>query len=84
MELQLLGHDAWGFTFLFSFVDAQTRATSKSLLPVKCKEVDVSKPRSGGSENDGTKIIKPRRENGWESEHWYPIGILLEIAQYQE
>uniref|UniRef100_A0A8D1MW25 Isovaleryl-CoA dehydrogenase n=2 Tax=Sus scrofa TaxID=9823 RepID=A0A8D1MW25_PIG len=44
--------------------DAQTRATSKSLLPVKCKEVDVSKPRSGGSENDGTKIIKPRRENG--------------------
>uniref|UniRef100_A0A8D1MZW5 Isovaleryl-CoA dehydrogenase n=2 Tax=Sus scrofa TaxID=9823 RepID=A0A8D1MZW5_PIG len=45
--------------------DAQTRATSKSLLPVKCKEVDVSKPRSGGSENDGTKIIKPRRENGY-------------------
>uniref|UniRef100_A0A8C3X3A2 Kinetochore localized astrin (SPAG5) binding protein n=1 Tax=Catagonus wagneri TaxID=51154 RepID=A0A8C3X3A2_9CETA len=44
--------------------DAQTRATSKSLLPVKCKEVDVSKPRSRGSENDGTKIIKPRRENG--------------------
>ncbi|XP_031309160.1 small kinetochore-associated protein isoform X3 [Camelus dromedarius] len=43
--------------------DAQTRATSKSLLPVKSKEVDVSRLHSGGSEND-TKIIKPRRENG--------------------
>ncbi|EQB77291.1 hypothetical protein CB1_000277015 [Camelus ferus] len=44
--------------------DAQTRATSKSLLPVKSKEVDVSRLHSGGSEND-TKIIKPRRENGY-------------------
>ncbi|XP_072818775.1 small kinetochore-associated protein isoform X2 [Vicugna pacos] len=44
--------------------DAQTRATSKSLLPVKSKEVDVSRLHSGGSENDVTKIIKPRRENG--------------------
>ncbi|CAK7299944.1 Small kinetochore-associated protein [Vulpes lagopus] len=37
--------------------------TSKSLLPVKSKEVDVSRFHSGGSENDVTKI-KPRRENG--------------------
>uniref|UniRef100_A0A452U9D3 Kinetochore localized astrin (SPAG5) binding protein n=1 Tax=Ursus maritimus TaxID=29073 RepID=A0A452U9D3_URSMA len=44
--------------------DTQTRATSKSLLPVKCKEVDVSRLHSGGSENDVTKITKPRRENG--------------------
>uniref|UniRef100_A0A9L0RJF2 Kinetochore localized astrin (SPAG5) binding protein n=1 Tax=Equus caballus TaxID=9796 RepID=A0A9L0RJF2_HORSE len=45
--------------------DTQTRATSKSLLPVKSKEVDVSRfPHSGGSENDVTKVIKPRRENG--------------------
>ena len=45
-------------------VDAQTRATCKSQLPVKSKEVDVSRPHSGASENDVTKIIKPRRENG--------------------
>ncbi|XP_027975187.1 small kinetochore-associated protein [Eumetopias jubatus] len=44
--------------------DTQTRATSKSLLPVKSKEVDVSRLHSGGSENDVTKITKPRRENG--------------------
>ena len=44
--------------------DAQTRATFKSQLPVKSKEVDVSRPHSGASENDVTKIIKPRRENG--------------------
>ncbi|XP_070359691.1 small kinetochore-associated protein isoform X3 [Equus asinus] len=45
--------------------DTQTRATSKSLLPIKSKEVDVSRlPHSGGSENDVTKVIKPRRENG--------------------
>ncbi|XP_006742529.1 small kinetochore-associated protein [Leptonychotes weddellii] len=43
--------------------DTQTRATSKSLLPVKSKEVDVSRLHSGGSENDVTKITKPRREN---------------------
>ena len=44
--------------------DAQTRATFKSQLPVKSKEVDASRPHSGASENDVTKIIKPRRENG--------------------
>ncbi|MXQ80213.1 hypothetical protein E5288_WYG006412 [Bos mutus] len=44
--------------------DAQTRATFKSQLPVKSKEVDVSRPHSGASENDVTKIIKPRHENG--------------------
>ncbi|XP_057578299.1 small kinetochore-associated protein [Hippopotamus amphibius kiboko] len=44
--------------------DPQTRATSKSLLPVKSKEVDVFRPHSGGSENDVTRVIKPRRENG--------------------
>ncbi|XP_022443176.1 small kinetochore-associated protein isoform X1 [Delphinapterus leucas] len=44
--------------------DAQTRATSKSLLPVRSKEVDVSRPHLGDSENDVTKIIKPRRDNG--------------------
>ncbi|KAM8907190.1 small kinetochore-associated protein isoform 1-T1 [Lycaon pictus] len=44
--------------------DTQTRATSKSLLPVKSKEVDASRFHSGGSENDVTKIVKPRRENG--------------------
>ncbi|KAM5241026.1 small kinetochore-associated protein isoform 1-T1 [Hipposideros larvatus] len=45
--------------------DTQTRATFKSLLPVKSKEIDVSRLlHSGGSENDVTKIIKPRRENG--------------------
>ncbi|GAB5572583.1 small kinetochore-associated protein isoform X2 [Prionailurus iriomotensis] len=44
--------------------DTQTRAPSKSLLPVKSKEVDVSRLHSGGAENDVTKIIKPRRENG--------------------
>ncbi|KAF3830395.1 hypothetical protein GH733_004214, partial [Mirounga leonina] len=32
--------------------DTQTRATSKSLLPVKSKEADVSRLHSGGSEND--------------------------------
>ena len=49
---------------MFSFADAQTRATFKSQLPVKSKEVDVSRPHSGASENDVTKIIKPRHENG--------------------
>uniref|UniRef100_A0A2K5HY47 Kinetochore localized astrin (SPAG5) binding protein n=2 Tax=Colobus angolensis palliatus TaxID=336983 RepID=A0A2K5HY47_COLAP len=45
--------------------DTQTRATSKSLLPVRSKEVDVSKQlHSGGPENDATKITKLRRENG--------------------
>ncbi|XP_011757626.1 small kinetochore-associated protein isoform X2 [Macaca nemestrina] len=45
--------------------DTQTRATSKSLLPVRSKEVDVSKQlHSGGPENDVTKITKLRRENG--------------------
>uniref|UniRef100_A0A8C0CKP9 Kinetochore localized astrin (SPAG5) binding protein n=1 Tax=Balaenoptera musculus TaxID=9771 RepID=A0A8C0CKP9_BALMU len=44
--------------------DAQTRATAKSLLPVRSKEVDVSRPHSGDAENDVTKIIKPRRDNG--------------------
>ncbi|XP_039088634.1 small kinetochore-associated protein isoform X1 [Hyaena hyaena] len=44
--------------------DTQTRAPSKSLLPVKSKEVDISRLHSGGSENDVMKIIKPRRENG--------------------
>ncbi|XP_055277647.1 small kinetochore-associated protein-like [Moschus berezovskii] len=43
---------------------AQTRATFKSQLPVKSKEVDVSRPHSGVSENDVTKIIKPRWKNG--------------------
>lgn len=73
IESQLLGHGAWVFTRLLSFADTQTRAPSKSLLPVKSKEVDVSRLHSGGAENDVTKIIKPRRENGWESEHWYPV-----------
>ncbi|XP_032199176.1 small kinetochore-associated protein [Mustela erminea] len=44
--------------------DTQTRATSKSLLPVKSKEADVSRLHSGGSENDVIKVTKPRRENG--------------------
>uniref|UniRef100_A0A2R8MXX3 Kinetochore localized astrin (SPAG5) binding protein n=2 Tax=Callithrix jacchus TaxID=9483 RepID=A0A2R8MXX3_CALJA len=45
--------------------DTQTRATSKTLLPVRSKEVDVSKQlHSGGPENDVTKITKLRRENG--------------------
>ncbi|XP_016075928.1 PREDICTED: small kinetochore-associated protein isoform X2 [Miniopterus natalensis] len=45
--------------------DSQTRATSKSLLPVKSKEVDVSRIlHPGVSENDVMKIIKPRRETG--------------------
>ncbi|KAM9202215.1 small kinetochore-associated protein [Dugong dugon] len=45
--------------------DRQSRAASKSLLPVKSKEVDVTRVfHSGSSENDGTKIAKPRRENG--------------------
>ncbi|XP_066133200.1 small kinetochore-associated protein isoform X1 [Saccopteryx bilineata] len=45
--------------------DTQTRATYKSLLPVKSKEVDVSRIlHSEVSENDVTKIIKTRRENG--------------------
>ena len=43
---------------------AQTRATFKSQLPVKSKGADVSRPHSGASENDVTKIIKPRGENG--------------------
>ncbi|XP_055990073.1 small kinetochore-associated protein [Sorex fumeus] len=45
--------------------DVKTRGVSKSLLPVKCKEVDISKPLySGASENDVTKTIKLRRETG--------------------
>ncbi|XP_004696036.2 PREDICTED: small kinetochore-associated protein [Condylura cristata] len=45
--------------------DTQTRATSKSLLPVKSKEANVSRLlHSGDSENDIPKITKPRRENG--------------------
>ncbi|KAI5278656.1 small kinetochore-associated protein isoform X2 [Manis pentadactyla] len=45
--------------------DTQTRTLSKSLLPVKSKEVDVSKLLpSGSSENDITKITKRRQENG--------------------
>ncbi|XP_059539529.1 small kinetochore-associated protein [Myotis daubentonii] len=45
--------------------DTQTRATSKSLLPVKSKEVDASRSlHPGASENDVMKGIKPRRENG--------------------
>ncbi|KAG3261614.1 small kinetochore-associated protein [Ictidomys tridecemlineatus] len=45
--------------------DTQTRATTKSLLPIKSKEVDVSRHLySGGSDNDITKITKPKRENG--------------------
>ncbi|XP_047396305.1 small kinetochore-associated protein isoform X3 [Sciurus carolinensis] len=44
--------------------DTQTRPTSKSLLPVKSKEVDVSRHfHSGGSDND-IKITKAKRENG--------------------
>uniref|UniRef100_G1PVM8 Uncharacterized protein n=1 Tax=Myotis lucifugus TaxID=59463 RepID=G1PVM8_MYOLU len=46
--------------------DPQTRATSKSLLPVKSKEADASRSlHPGVSENDVMKGIKPRRENGW-------------------
>ncbi|XP_013014473.1 small kinetochore-associated protein isoform X2 [Cavia porcellus] len=41
--------------------DTKTRATAKSLLPVKCKEVDAS--RNLHSESD-TKTTKPKRENG--------------------
>ncbi|XP_014447123.1 small kinetochore-associated protein [Tupaia chinensis] len=45
--------------------DTQTRANSKSLLPVRTKEVDVPRHfHSGGSENDVTKTAKPRQENG--------------------
>uniref|UniRef100_A0A8C8YMK2 Kinetochore localized astrin (SPAG5) binding protein n=1 Tax=Prolemur simus TaxID=1328070 RepID=A0A8C8YMK2_PROSS len=45
--------------------DTQTRATSKSLLPVRSKEVDVPRHlHSGGSENDVMKITKLKRENG--------------------
>ncbi|XP_008068038.1 small kinetochore-associated protein isoform X2 [Carlito syrichta] len=45
--------------------DTQTRATSKSLLPVRSKEVDAPKHlHSGGSENDIMKVTKPRREDG--------------------
>ncbi|KAF6130651.1 kinetochore localized astrin (SPAG5) binding protein [Phyllostomus discolor] len=43
--------------------DTQIRAASKSLLPVKSKEVDVSRIlHPGVSENDIMKIIKPRRD----------------------
>ncbi|XP_023383518.1 small kinetochore-associated protein isoform X3 [Pteropus vampyrus] len=46
--------------------DTQARATSKSLLPVKSKEVDVSRLlHSGSSENDVTKIVKSRRDKGY-------------------
>ncbi|XP_069861894.1 small kinetochore-associated protein [Dipodomys merriami] len=45
--------------------DPQTRATFKSLLPVKSKEVDVPRHlHSGGSENDITKVTKPKRDIG--------------------
>ncbi|XP_040825415.1 small kinetochore-associated protein isoform X2 [Ochotona curzoniae] len=44
--------------------DTQARTTSKSLLPVKCKDVEVARYHSGGSENDITKTTKLRRENG--------------------
>ncbi|XP_006831833.1 PREDICTED: small kinetochore-associated protein [Chrysochloris asiatica] len=45
--------------------DRHSRTTSKSLLPVKPREVDSTKLlNSGGSETDVTKIIKLRRENG--------------------
>ncbi|KAG8514595.1 Small kinetochore-associated protein [Galemys pyrenaicus] len=45
--------------------DTQTRATSKSLLPIKSKEANVSRLlHSGDSENDIPKMVKPRRENG--------------------
>ena len=43
---------------------AQTLGSSESLLPVQSKEVDASRPHSGASEIDVTKITKPRRENG--------------------
>ena len=43
---------------------AQTLGSSESLLPVQSKEVDASRPRSVGLENDVIKIIRPRRENG--------------------
>ncbi|KAM5338449.1 small kinetochore-associated protein isoform 3-T3 [Glossophaga mutica] len=43
--------------------DTQIRASSKSLLPVKSKEVDVSRVlHPGVSENDIMKIVKPRRD----------------------
>ncbi|EHB10302.1 Putative TRAF4-associated factor 1 [Heterocephalus glaber] len=41
--------------------DTKTRATSKSLIPVKSKDIDVSKNLH--SDNDITKITKPKREN---------------------
>uniref|UniRef100_A0A8C6QH51 Kinetochore-localized astrin/SPAG5 binding n=1 Tax=Nannospalax galili TaxID=1026970 RepID=A0A8C6QH51_NANGA len=45
------------FIHTLRLANAQTRATSKSLLPVKFKEVDVSRQlHSGSSENDITKI----------------------------
>ncbi|XP_012621870.1 small kinetochore-associated protein isoform X2 [Microcebus murinus] len=45
--------------------DTQTRATSKSLLPVRSKEVDVPRHlHSAGSETDVMKITKLKRENG--------------------
>ncbi|KAM6202507.1 small kinetochore-associated protein [Rhynchocyon petersi] len=45
--------------------DKQSRASSKSLLPVKSKEVDLSRSfHAGGSETDTAKVIKSRRENG--------------------
>ncbi|KFO32932.1 Putative TRAF4-associated factor 1 [Fukomys damarensis] len=39
----------------------KTRATSKSLIPVKSKDIDISKNHH--SDNDTTKITKPKREN---------------------
>ncbi|KAM6181706.1 small kinetochore-associated protein [Erethizon dorsatum] len=42
--------------------DTKTRATAKSLLPVKSKEVDAS--RNLHSDSDIMKITKPKRENG--------------------
>lgn len=45
--------------------DMKARATSKSLLPVKSKEIDASKPlSSGASESDVTRNSRWKRENG--------------------
>ncbi|XP_010622979.1 small kinetochore-associated protein [Fukomys damarensis] len=46
---------------VFSLADTKTRATSKSLIPVKSKDIDISKNHH--SDNDTTKITKPKREN---------------------
>ncbi|XP_075387533.1 small kinetochore-associated protein [Tenrec ecaudatus] len=45
--------------------DRQSRVTSKSLLPVKTKEVDPTKLlHAAGAEAEMTRVIKARRENG--------------------